>query len=295
METVTTRRRITGYLSVTACPSSDWRRWPDTRLVRTVVIVTEMENWPMRDDVCVCVCVCVMVVWKCCPLQCLLDIRTSIPLLWKFPPLLHCSSCQFCSNPWSIAGFSGLVTACWVNFFGENNGYVKAVTAPAPRLHSKYVHFWTPAVDTVLGELTLPASVAAECHTAHTYCAVYDTFCPTDTFFQHRAIKTAFGAGLLWSYMTSQRTVRVYCQGHSGNSCHVDRAGQLQPSTGASNSLRPRLRAANVGHRGGWNALEGRYLLTVGWVTTLQPYWARCSTESRWGSVCRLRSVELQM
>ena len=55
-----------------------------------------MKNWPMRDDVCVCVCERErererereiggvggeMVVWKCCPLQCLLDIRTSIAVL----------------------------------------------------------------------------------------------------------------------------------------------------------------------------------------------------------------------
>ena len=63
----------------------------------------------MRDDVCVCVCVCVcvMAVWKGCPLQCLLDIRTSVTKLWKFPALLICSSCQFYSNPWSIAGLAG--------------------------------------------------------------------------------------------------------------------------------------------------------------------------------------------
>jgi hypothetical protein len=47
------------------------------------------------------------------------------------------------------------------------------------------------------------------------------------------------------------------------NSCHVDRTGELQPTTGANNSLRPRLRAANVVGREGWNVLEGRYLLPV--------------------------------
>jgi hypothetical protein len=157
----------------------------------------------------VCVCVCVMVVWKCCPLQCLLDIWTRVTLLWKSQALFHCSSCQFCSNPWLIAGFSGLVTACWANFSGENNGYVETVAATAHRHHSKYVHFWTAAVDTLVGELTLPASAAAESVTARSYCAMSDTLCPIDTSFQRRLVKTTFGESLMGSYVTSERTVKA--------------------------------------------------------------------------------------